>query len=144
MKTLVAKQLPAMERTWYIVDAKNQTLGRLATQIARTLSGRNKVDYTPHIDNGDYVVVINAKDIRVSGAKENVKMYYRHSGYLGGLKELNLAKVRVKNPIHILQHAVTGMLPKNRLQKGMVSRLRLEVGQDHAYLAQKPIILPLI
>ncbi len=138
MKTLVAKQLLGNERKWYIVDAEGQNLGRLATGIARLLSGRNRVDYTPHIDNGANIVVINAEKIAVTGTKESVKMYRSHSQFMGGLKETVFSKMREKNPTHILRHAITGMLPKNRLQDGMVARLKLVVGADHGFEAQKP------
>lgn len=138
MKTLVAKQLLGNERKWYIVDAEGQNLGRLATGIARLLSGRNRVDYTPHIDNGANIIVINAEKIAVTGTKESVKMYRSHSQFMGGLKETVFSKMREKNPTHILRHAITGMLPKNRLQDGMVARLKLVVGADHGFEAQKP------
>lgn len=138
MKTLVAKQLLGNERKWYIVDAEGQNLGRLATGIARLLSGRNRVDYTPHIDNGANIIVINAEKIAVTGTKESVKMYRSHSQFMGGLKETVFSKMREKNPTHILRHAITGMLPKNRLQDGMVARLKLVVGANHGFEAQKP------
>lgn len=138
MKTLVSKQLRGNERKWFVVDAEGKTLGRLATELARVLSGRNRVDYTPHIDNGAYVVVVNVANIAVTGKKEEVKMYRSHSHYLGGLKETNLAKMREKNPAHILRNAVSGMLPKNRLQARMLDRLKLVHGATHQYEAQKP------
>lgn len=138
MKTLVAKQLPANERKWYVVDAQGMNLGRLSTSIARLLSGRDQVDFTPHIDNGAYVIVTNVKDITVTGKKEADKMYYSHSQYLGGLKETTLGDMRKKNPAHILRHAISGMLPKNKLQSGMIERLKLVDGATHQYEAQKP------
>lgn len=143
MKTLFSKQLLGNERKWYVVDAQGKNLGRLATQISRYLSGRNLVDYTPHVDNGAYIVVLNAEQIAVTGNKEMVKMYRSHSQYLGGLKETNLAKMRVKNPAHILRHAIAGMLPKNRLQAKMLDRLKLVQGANHQYDAQKPEALSL-
>lgn len=106
MKTLFAKQIPSPERPWFVVDAAGKNLGRLSTIIARKLSGRDRVDFTAHVDNGAYIIVTNAAQIEVSGTKENVKMYRSHSQYLGGLKETNLAKMRVKNPAHILEHAI--------------------------------------
>ncbi len=106
MKTLVAKQLPGNERKWYVVDAQGKNLGRLSTALARLLSGRDQVDFTPHIDNGAYVIVINVAGIAVTGTKESVKMYRSHSQYLGGLKETNLGDMRKKNPSHILRHAI--------------------------------------
>jgi large subunit ribosomal protein L13 len=138
MKTLVSKQILGNERKWYIVDAQGKNLGRLATELARVLSGRNRVDYTPHIDNGAYVIVTNVAEIAVTGKKEEVKMYRSHSQYLGGLKEVSLSKMREKNPAHILRHAITGMLPKNRLQARMLDRLKLVHGANHQYEAQKP------
>jgi large subunit ribosomal protein L13 len=138
MKTLVAKQIPGNERKWYVVDAQDKNLGRLSTSIARLLSGRDAVDFTPHIDNGAYVVVINVAGIAVTGKKESDKMYYSHSQYLGGLKERNLSDMRKKKPSHILKHAIEGMLPKNKLQASMIDRLKLVDGATHIYEAQKP------
>ncbi len=106
MKTLVAKQLLGNERKWYVIDATGQNLGRLSTRIARLIAGRDRVDFTPHIDNGAYVIIINAEKIAVTGSKESVKMYRSHSQYMGGLKETVLSKMRVKNPAHILRHAI--------------------------------------
>lgn len=138
MKTIFSKQILGKERPWYVVDAKGQNLGRLATRLARTLSGRDRVDYTQHVDNGAYIIVTNVGDITVSGTKETDKMYYSHSQYLGGLKETNLTNMRKKNPAHILRHAVAGMLPKNRLQSDMLERLKLVIGEAHQFEAQKP------
>lgn len=143
MKTLFSKQLRGNERKWYVVDAKGMNLGRLATVLSRTLSGRDRVDYTAHVDNGAYIIVTNVAEIAVTGSKENTKMYRSHSQYLGGLKETNLAKMRIKNPSHILRHAVLGMLPKNRLQADMIERLKLVPGASHQYEAQKPEALSL-
>lgn len=138
MKTITAKQIPGNERKWFVVDAKGQTLGRLATSIARVISGRNRVDYTPHIDNGDYVIVLNVETIEVTGKKESEKMYRSHSQYMGGLKETNLGDMRTKNPAHLLAHAVSGMLPKNKLRDDMTTRLKLVIGTNHQFAAQKP------
>jgi large subunit ribosomal protein L13 len=138
MKTIFAKPISGNTRKWYKIDAKNQTLGRLSTLIARKLAGRDRVDYTPHVDAGAYVIVTNIQDVAVTGTKESVKMYRSHSQYLGGLKETNLAKMRQKNPAHILRHAITGMLPKNRLQSAMIERLKLVPGDSHQYEAQQP------
>ena len=138
MKTLIAKQIPSNERPWFVVDATGLTLGRLATVIARKLAGRDRVDYTPHIDNGAYVIVINAEQIEVTGNKEQTKMYRSHSGYMGGLKEIPLDKIRETNPTHIIANAVSGMLPKNRLRDRMFDRLKVVVGSEHQYEAQKP------
>ena len=138
MKTLVAKQLLGNERKWYVVDADGKNLGRLATGVARLISGRDRVDFTPHIDNGANVIVINAEKIAVTGTKESVKMYRSHSQYMGGLKETVFSKMRTKNPTHILRHAIEGMLPKNRLKSDMSLRLKLVVGTEHEFAAQKP------
>lgn len=143
MKTLVAKQIPGNERSWFVVDAEGQTLGRLATKIATVLSGRNRVDFTPHLDNGAYVIVINAEKIAVTGTKEEVKLYRTHSGYMGGLKETTLADMRKLKPTHIITHAVSGMLPKNKLREGMLDRLKVVAGATHKYDAQKPEALSL-
>ncbi len=143
MKTIFSKQIIGSNRPWYIIDAKGQNLGRLATKLARVLSGRDRVDFTQHVDNGAYIVVTNVADIAVTGTKESVKMYRSHSQYLGGLKETNLANMRKKNPAHILRHAVLGMLPKNRLQANMIERLKLVPTDTHQYEAQKPQALSL-
>ena len=143
MKTLVSKQIPGNERPWFVVDAADQTLGRLATVIAKKLSGRDRVDFTPHIDNGSYIVVINAEKIAVTGTKEEVKLYRTHSGYMGGLKETTLADMRKLNPAHIISHAVSGMLPKNKLREKMLDRLKVVAGAEHQYAAQKPETLSL-
>jgi len=143
MKTLVSKQIPGNERPWFVVDAADQTLGRLATVIAKKLSGRDRVDFTPHIDNGAYIVVINAEKIAVTGTKEEVKLYRTHSGYMGGLKETTLADMRKLNPAHIISHAVSGMLPKNKLREKMLDRLKVVAGAEHQYAAQKSETLSL-
>lgn len=143
MKTLVSKQIPGNKRPWFVVDAADQTLGRLATVIAKKLSGRDRVDFTPHIDNGAYIVVINAEKIAVTGTKEEVKLYRTHSGYMGGLKETTLADMRKLNPAHIISHAVSGMLPKNKLREKMLDRLKVVAGAEHQYAAQKPETLSL-
>lgn len=137
-KTLVAKQIASQDRSWYVVDAEGQTLGRLATQIARLLTGRDRVDFTPHVDNGANVIVLNAAKFRVSGSKLQQKLYRTHSQFMGGLKETKLENMLAKKPFYALEHAVSGMLPKNRHRKDMVQRLRLELGTSHPYEAQKP------
>ncbi|NRH21687.1 50S ribosomal protein L13 [Candidatus Gracilibacteria bacterium] len=141
MKTLFSKQIQGNERQWFVVDAAGKNLGRLSTLIARKLSGRDRVDYTAHVDNGAYIIVVNAAEVAVSGTKETDKMYYSHSQYLGGLKETNLTKMRTKNPAHILEHSIKGMLPKNKLQAGMLLRLKVVPGPTHQYEAQKPEVL---
>jgi len=138
MKTLTPKQLHSTERKWYIVDAEGQTLGRLATTIATTLRGKNKVDFASHIDNGDYVIVINADKFKVTGNKMTDKLYHRHTGYLGGLISTPLEKLLEKKPTRALEAAVSGMLPKNKLRKSMAMRLKLFSWAEHTYTAQKP------
>lgn len=128
-----------VERRWVLIDAETApTLGRLATEIATYLTGKNKVTYTPHIDGGDYVVVINAEKVKVTGNKEEDKMYYRHSGFPGGLKEASLKEVRMKDASMIIEKAVKGMLPKNKLQEERMKRLRVYNGSEHNHVAQKP------
>lgn len=128
-----------VERRWVLIDVETApTLGRLATEIATYLTGKNKVTYTPHTDGGDYVVVINAEKVKVTGNKEEDKMYYRHSGFPGGLKEASLKEVRVKDASMIIEKAVKGMLPKNKLQEERMKRLRVYNGSEHNHVAQKP------
>ena len=128
-----------VERRWVLIDAETApTLGRLATEIATYLTGKNKVTYTPHTDGGDYVVVINAEKVKVTGNKEEDKMYYRHSGFPGGLKETSLKEVRMKDASMIIEKAVKGMLPKNKLQEERMKRLRVYNGSEHNHVAQKP------
>lgn len=138
MKTYSATQVNWNDRKWYIVDAKGETLWRLATKIATVLKGKNKPSFTPHLDNGDYVVVINCDKFKVTGSKMTDKMYYRHTGYLGWLKEISLEDLLQKKPTKALEFAVNWMLPKNKLRKGMLSRLKLFTGEEHGYIAQKP------
>lgn len=143
MKTITPTQVSTLERKWFVVDAEGQTLGRLATFIAKTLRGKDKVDFAPHMDNGDYVIVINADKFAVSGNKMKDKMYHRHTGYLGGLISTPLEKLLTKKPTRALEAAVSGMLPKNKLRKDMQQRLKLFVGTEHTYAAQKPETLTL-
>jgi large subunit ribosomal protein L13 len=141
MKTLVSKAIANPARKWYIVDAEGKNLGRLSTGIARVIAGRDRVDFTPHIDNGAYVIIINAEKITVTGTKESAKLYRTHSQYMGGLKETSLAKMREKNPTHLLRHAIEGMLPRTRARSDMSKRLRLVAGPTHEFEAQKPEVL---
>ena len=127
-----------ISREWYIIDASSMPLGRLAVVIDDKLMGKSKVTYTPHIDNGDYVVVINAKDLVVTGDKMVQKKYYRHSGYPGGIKELKLKEVIEKDPSRVIREAVKGMLPKNKLSADRLARLRVFEGAEHAHTAQNP------
>lgn len=140
MRTYSAK--PAeVKRDWYVVDADGKVLGRLAAEIARRLRGKHKPEYTPHVDTGDYVVVVNAEKVRVTGNKEKDKMYYRHSGYVGHLKSINLAKLRASHPERILNTAVKGMLPKNPLGRAMFRKLKIYAGPEHKHQAQQPKVL---
>ena len=141
MKTITPTQLKGDERKWYVIDAKGQTLGRLATKLSVILKGKNKVSFAPHLDNGDYVVVTNCDKFKVTWSKLTDKMYYRHTGYLGGLKEISLEDLLVKKPTKALELAISGMLPKNKLRAGMLSRLKLFTWDDHSYVAQKPELI---
>lgn len=127
-----------VSRRWVLIDAKDATLGRLSTEIAKYLIGKYKPTYTPHIDGGDYVVVINAADVTVTGAKETDKIYYRHSGFPGGIKDAQLKEVREKFPERIIEMAVKGMLPKNKLSPDRMARLRVFPGSEHTHTAQTP------
>ena len=137
MKTYVAT--PATrERNWLVVDASGQTLGRLATQIADTLRGKRKPDYTPHVDVGDFVIVVNAEKISVTGNKRAEKRYYRHSGYPGGLRSRTLAEMLERRPEEVIRRAVKGMLPRNRLGRAQLRKLKVYAGPDHPHAAQTP------
>jgi large subunit ribosomal protein L13 len=137
MKTFVAT--PAnRQRDWYVVDAQGKTLGRLATQIADVLRGKRKPDYTPHCDTGDFVVVVNAEKIRVTGNKVNDKLYYRHSGYPGGLRSRTLGEMLERRPEEVIRKAVKGMLPRNRLARQQLTKLKIYAGPEHPHEAQKP------
>jgi large subunit ribosomal protein L13 len=137
MKTYVAT--PAdRQRTWYVVDAEGQTLGRLATRIADALRGKRKPEYTPHVDTGDFVVVINAEKIHVTGKKLEQKRYWRHSGYPGGIKSRTLAEMLDRRPEEVIRKAVKGMLPRNRLARRQLTKLKVYAGPDHPHAAQKP------
>ena len=132
-----------IDRQWYVVDATDKVLGRLATQIAHRLRGKHKPEFAPHMDNGDFIVVVNCEKIRVTGNKLANKMYYRHSGYVGGLKETNLERMLSEKPHAVLMHAVKGMLPKNRLGRAMLKKLRIYAGESHPHEAQSPKSLSL-
>jgi large subunit ribosomal protein L13 len=137
MKTYTAKA-GEVEHGWFVVDAQDKVLGKLATQIAVRLRGKWKPEYTPHVDTGDYVVVVNAAKVRVTGRKTERKIYYRHSGYPGGLKVTNFAKLRAARPERVLQHAVKGMLPKGPLGYAMLKKLKVYAGGTHPHSAQQP------
>jgi len=130
-----------VKREWYVVDATGIPLGRLATRIATILRGKHKPEYTPHIDNGDFVICINADKVLLTGKKEEQKKYYRHSGYLGGLKVIPFRMMKEKKPEEIIYHAVRGMLPKNKLGRKMIKKLKVYAGDKHPHEAQKPKIL---
>ncbi len=137
MKTSSAKP-HEIERKWFVIDAQGQTLGRLATRVATVLRGKHKPIYTPHIDCGDYVIVVNAEKINVTGQKLDQKMYYRHSGYPGGLKQVTLRRQLQTHPERVIEAAVRGMLPKNRLGRKMFRKLKVYDGPDHPHQAQQP------
>jgi large subunit ribosomal protein L13 len=137
MKTYVATPA-SRERNWLVVDASGKTLGRLATQIADALRGKRKADYTPHIDVGDFVIVVNAERISVTGRKREQKRYYRHSGYPGGLRSRTLAEMLDRRPEEVIRRAVKGMLPRNRLGRAQLRKLKVYAGPDHPHAAQKP------
>lgn len=142
MKTFSAKP-ETVKRDWYIVDADGKTLGRLATEIARRLRGKHKAEYTPHVDTGDYIVVVNAEKVRVTGNKAKDKMYYNHSGFVGGLKSISFEKLIAKKPEQVIERAVKGMLPKNPLGRAMFRKLKVYAGPDHKHTAQQPQVLEL-
>jgi large subunit ribosomal protein L13 len=141
MKTYNAKP-GEIAREWYLVDASGQTLGRLATAIADTLRGKNKPQYTPHVDTGDFVVVVNAEKIAVTGKKLDEKLYYRHSGYPGGLRQRTLREQLERRPTEVLRKAVKGMLPRNRLSRQQITKLKIYAGPEHPHEAQQPKSLP--
>lgn len=142
MKTEFAKK-ESVQRKWYVVDARDQVLGRLAAQIARRLCGKHKAIYTPHIDTGDYIVVINADKIRLTGKKLDQKVYHRHTGYPGGLKSVVARDMLRRHPERILEHAIRGMLPKTKLGRRMFKKLKIYAQPDHPHAAQQPEVLTL-
>ena len=140
MKTYMANP-DKIERKWYVVDADGQTLGRLASEVAKVLRGKNKPVYTPHIDTGDYVIIINAEKVAVTGKKLDQKVYYHHSDYVGGMKETTLKEMMAKKPEKVLELAVKGMLPKGPLGRSMIKKLHVYAGPEHKHEAQKPEVL---
>ena len=140
MKTYMANP-DKIERKWYVVDATDKTLGRLTSEIAKVLRGKNKPVYTPHIDTGDYVIVVNAEKIAVTGKKLDQKIYYNHSDYVGGMKETTLREMMDKKPEKVIELAVKGMLPKGPLGRAMIKKLHVYAGAEHANQAQKPEVL---
>ncbi len=137
MKSFMASP-STVERKWYVVDAEGKTLGRLASEVANVLRGKKKPIYTPHIDTGDYVIVVNAEKIKVTGKKLDQKKYYHHSDYVGGMKEATLKEMIQKKPEFVITHAVKGMLPKGPLGRQMIEKLHVYVGPEHNHAAQKP------
>ncbi|KTD58471.1 50S ribosomal protein L13 [Legionella sainthelensi] len=137
MKTFSAKS-HEVKRDWLVVDASDKVLGRLATEIARRLRGKHKAEYTPHVDTGDYIIVTNAEKVIVTGRKFTDKMYYRHTGYPGGIKSDSFEKLQARNPVRIIELAVKGMLPKNPLGREMYRKLKVYVGNEHPHAAQQP------
>ncbi|USD37224.1 MULTISPECIES: 50S ribosomal protein L13 [Ferrimonas] len=140
MKTFTAKP-ESVKRDWFVIDADGKTLGRLATEVARRLRGKHKPEYTPHVDTGDYIVIINAEKVTVTGNKAQNKMYYSHSGYPGGIKEINFSDLQARKPEMIIEKAVKGMLPKGPLGRAMFRKLKVYAGNEHAHAAQQPQVL---
>ncbi len=141
MRTTFIAKTAEIDRKWYVVDATDHTLGRLASEVASVLKGKNKPTYTPHLDTGDYVIIINADKIKVTGKKLDQKLYRKHSEYTGGFKEVTLRQMLDKKPEDVLVHAVKGMLPKNTLGKDMLKKLYVYAGSEHKHEAQKPEVL---
>ncbi|WP_119342683.1 50S ribosomal protein L13 [Facilibium subflavum] len=140
MKTFNAKP-DQVKREWLLIDAKDKTLGRLATEIARRLRGKHKAEYTPHVDTGDYVVVINAEKVAVTGNKRKDKIYYHHTGYIGGIKSTSFEKLIASHPERAIEKAVKGMLPRNPLGRAMYKKLKVYSGEQHPHTAQQPQVL---
>ena len=140
MKTFTATP-STITRDWYVVDAEGKTLGRIATEIARRLRGKHKPEYTPHMDTGDYIIVVNADKVTVTGNKAQGKMYYSHSGYPGGIKEINFEDLQAKKPEMIIEKAVKGMLPRGPLGRAMFRKLKVYAGAEHNHAAQQPQVL---
>ena len=140
MKTVSARK-ETVTRQWYVVDAAGKTLGRLCTEIAKRLRGKHKPEFTPHVDTGDYIVVVNAEKIVVTGNKTTDKLYQHHTGYPGGIKSISFDKLLVKSPEMIIEKAVKGMMPKNKLSRAMLSKLKVYAGNDHPHSAQQPTFL---
>ncbi|HGJ5883989.1 50S ribosomal protein L13 [Arsenophonus sp.] len=140
MKTFTAKP-ETVKRDWYVVDADGKTLGRLATEIARRLRGKHKAEYTPHVDTGDYIIVVNAKTVAVTGNKREDKIYYRHTGYIGGIKQATFEEMIARHPERVIEIAVKGMLPKGPLGRAMYRKMKVYAGSDHNHAAQQPQVL---
>jgi large subunit ribosomal protein L13 len=143
MKTFSAKP-EAVKRSWYIIDAKGKTLGRMASRIAMILRGKHKPEFTPHVDTGDFVIVINAAEAKVTGNKEQDKLYYRHSQFPGGITQMNYTQLLAKHPTRAVSFAIKGMLPKNSLGRAMFSKLKVYPGAEHPHAAQQPEALEVL
>ena len=141
MKTTFMANASNIERKWYVVDAEGQTVGRLAAEVAKVLRGKNKPTFTPHVDTGDYVIVINAEKVEVTGKKRKEKIYKRHTGYPGGLREVTFEKMMEKHPTEVVRHAVKGMMPNGKLGRQMYKKLKVYAGPEHNHAAQKPEVL---
>ena len=141
MKTTISARNETVKRNWYVVDASGKTLGRLASEVARRLRGKHKPEYTPHVDTGDYIVIINAKEIKVTGNKAKAKMYHHHTGFPGGIKTASFSQMMIKNPCRVMEIAIKGMLPKNALGREMYRKLKVYTGAEHPHAAQQPLLL---
>jgi large subunit ribosomal protein L13 len=140
-KTTLSAKAADVQRNWYIIDASDKILGRLASFAASRLRGKHKTCYTPHVDTGDYIVIVNAENVRVTGNKEEGKKYYHHTGYPGGIKETNVAKVRAEHPERLLENAIRGMLPKGPLGRDMFRKLKIYTGAEHPHAGQNPTVV---
>ncbi len=140
MKTFSANP-QTVQRDWFVVDADNRVLGRLASEIAHRLRGKHKAEYTPHVDTGDYIIVVNASKVAVTGNKANAKKYYRHTGYPGGIRETSFREMIENHPVRVIENAVKGMLPRNKLGRAMLSKLKVYEGEHHRHQAQQPRVL---
>ncbi|MEE4281849.1 MAG: 50S ribosomal protein L13 [Pseudomonadales bacterium] len=141
--TTVSMREQDVQRSWWVIDAENKTLGRLETEVARRLRGKHKPEYTPHVDTGDFIIVINAAKVHVTGNKEQDKVYWRHSGYPGGIRGTTVADMRATHPERIIEKAVKGMLPRNPLGRAMYRKLKVYAGAEHPHAAQQPAVLEL-
>jgi len=141
MTTTLSAKPAEVRREWFLIDAENKTLGRLATEVARRLRGKHKTSYTPHVDTGDYIVIINAEKVRVTGNKMKDKIYYHHTGYIGNLKSISLEKLLDKAPERVIETAVKGMMPRNKLGRAMYKKLKVYAGAEHQHQAQNPQVL---
>ncbi|MGP1956836.1 MAG: 50S ribosomal protein L13 [Arsenophonus sp. NC-PE1-MAG3] len=140
MKTFTAKP-ETVKRNWYVIDADGKILGRLATEVAHRLRGKHKAEYTPHVDTGDYIIIVNAKNVAITGNKREDKIYYRHTGYIGGIKQATFEEMIARHPERVIEIAVKGMLPKGPLGRAMYSKMKVYAGSNHKHAAQQPQVL---